>query len=189
MLAVIEENSMAELENDDAFDENGLLKDGRSFRVGLMMRDHLTPLQRAIAAHSHASGRDTMLRDAIGSNTRPIVTDAIGDSSISLHSPGPRYLAPHIADSADMRTRLEARAQAYSLADAEAANAWQGGVQEGDACRVDGERGVLVKEGNDLVCRPHRSRDARDERAKAYAWRDEADCNAWRGPRDSGKWC
>jgi hypothetical protein len=27
-----------------------------------------------------------------------------------------------------------------------------------------------------------------DERERAYRENDEADANAWRGPRDSGKW-
>ena len=34
---------------DDAFDENGLLRDGHKTRVPLTMRDAMTPLQREIA--------------------------------------------------------------------------------------------------------------------------------------------
>ena len=34
---------------DDAFDENGLLRDGHKSRVPLTMRDAMTPLQREIA--------------------------------------------------------------------------------------------------------------------------------------------
>jgi len=34
---------------DDAFDENGLLRDGHKIRVRLAMRDAMTPLQREVA--------------------------------------------------------------------------------------------------------------------------------------------
>jgi hypothetical protein len=69
----------AEYDDDDNLDENGLLKDGRSVRVPMMMRDNadgLTDLQRSVRDH-FAPAR---------------VVDAFGDSGLALHKPGPRYL-------------------------------------------------------------------------------------------------
>lgn len=71
---------------DDAFDERGVLKDGRTLGVGMQFMDAMSPLQRAIAANS------TMrkVRDAITNNAQ--VVDAFGDSGLALSKPGPRYL-------------------------------------------------------------------------------------------------
>jgi hypothetical protein len=63
-------------EQDELFDEYGRLKDGKRFRVSMMMRDSLTPLQRELAEHS---------------SKRPLVTDGSGDA-LGLHRPGYRYL-------------------------------------------------------------------------------------------------
>ena len=50
---------------DDAFDENGLLRDGHKIRVPLTMRDAMTPLQREIATKrarlTDAAGRSDPL--------------------------------------------------------------------------------------------------------------------------------
>ena len=65
--------------DDDLFDERGILKDKRSIRVPMMMRDSadsLTDLQRSV--HDHfAPAR---------------VVDAFGDAGAGLHRPGSRYL-------------------------------------------------------------------------------------------------
>jgi hypothetical protein len=69
----------AEYDDDDNLDENGLLKDGRSVRVPMMMRDSddgLTDLQRSVRDH-FAPAR---------------VVDAFGDAGAGLHRPGSRYL-------------------------------------------------------------------------------------------------
>jgi len=61
---------------DDAFDENGLLRDGHKIRVPLTMRDAMTPLQREIATK------------------RARITDGNGDSSkLAFSRPGWRMLA------------------------------------------------------------------------------------------------
>ena len=90
-----------------------------------------------------------------------------------------------------MRRSATTLAQAYALADAEATHAWKGGPLEGDSCTINGKPGTLVKEGDELVCRPYGSRDAqsaRDELERAYQLRETEDANAWRGPADSEKW-
>lgn len=48
---------MTRHDDDEPFDERGILKDGRSVRVPMMMRDSMTPLQRAISQHSPATAR------------------------------------------------------------------------------------------------------------------------------------
>jgi hypothetical protein len=64
--------------DDDLFDERGILKDKRSVRVPMMMRDAdgLTDLQRSVRDH-FAPAR---------------VVDAFGDAGAGLHRPGSRYL-------------------------------------------------------------------------------------------------
>jgi hypothetical protein len=44
--------------DDDAFDEHGILKDGRSYRVRMTARDSLTPVQRAIASRRQLSDQE-----------------------------------------------------------------------------------------------------------------------------------
>ena len=61
---------------DDAFDENGLLRDRHKTRVPLAMRDALTPLQREIAT------------------IRPRITDGSGNcDEFAFSRPGYRILA------------------------------------------------------------------------------------------------
>ena len=62
-------------DDDDIFDDRGLLKDKHSARVPMMMRG-LTDLQRSVRDH-YAPAR---------------VVDAFGDSGAGLHRPGSRYL-------------------------------------------------------------------------------------------------
>jgi len=64
------------------------------------------------------------------------------------------------------------------------------GGRAGDACTIDGQRGVLIDNGRRLVCVPQPSgrRDSiadaeavrRDAVAAAYREREEADANAWK---------
>jgi hypothetical protein len=119
----------------DAFGEKGLLKDERSVRVSLFMRDadSLSPLQRAVAQSSVS------------------VTDG------AAHRPGFR-----LAD-ADARstTALDA---AYSEYEEALASAWrdadltgagergQQGSREGDSCMRDGLAGVLRMGAAGLYC-------------------------------------
>src|SRR5262245_31192796 len=59
-----------EYDDDDKLDQNGVLKDGRSVRIPMMMRD------------SDGRGAVASLR----------VIDAFGNSGLALHKPGARYL-------------------------------------------------------------------------------------------------
>ena len=68
---------------DDAFDENGLLRDGHKSRVPLAMRDAMTPLQREIATK------------------RAHITDGNGDyDEFAFSRPGWRMLADASANDA-----------------------------------------------------------------------------------------
>jgi hypothetical protein len=129
-------------------DDDDMLRDGDIGRVPLMLRDTMTPLQRAVAQRSLA----TQLHDGNGG--------AVG------HKPSFVY-------STDASLN-NAKEQAYRLYDEEVAAAYK---------HPKGWRGDLdaSDEARDALA-------VMDERERAYRERDEADANAWRGPRNSGKW-
>jgi hypothetical protein len=87
-------------DDQDPFDQNGLLRDGRRLRVPMMLRDadSLTPLQRAVA--EDAVARRFGLRHAA-----------------DLHAPGPRYCTD--------RAGLERKARAYAEMVEDMTNAWR----------------------------------------------------------------
>jgi hypothetical protein len=92
-------------DDDDAFDENGLLKDGRSFRVRMTMRD-----ANSVAGQIAASKR--------------VISDGSGNP-LSLHRPGNRVLSDASA--------YDAVRAAFEQATADSENAWRagpGGVQQ-----------------------------------------------------------
>jgi hypothetical protein len=62
---------MRRFSSDEAFDERGLLRDGKSFRV--KMGDSLSSLQRAVAA---------------AARNKPRITDGYGNSGLNLQRPG-----------------------------------------------------------------------------------------------------
>ena len=142
-------------DEDDDFDERGILKDGRRVRV---------PLQRDIGSHFQRMRDGHCLHDGQGGK--------VG------HRPG--YVFTD-----DMRAN-GAKAEAYSLADAETEHAWKGGAQAGDSCRINGKLGVIVRSAQtgELFCQPVARTDsqaARDAVEAAYeAYRREM-CDAWRG--------
>lgn len=139
---------MTRHDDDEPFDERGILKDGRSARVPMMMRDAMSPLQRAVAQHRLAM----QLHDGHG---------------------GPVGHKPGYAFSTDA-SQNDAKEQAYAAYDAELRDAYK---------HPKGWRGDLdaSDEARDALA-------VMDERERAYRERDEADANAWRGPRNSGKW-
>jgi hypothetical protein len=154
-------------DDDDAFADD-ILKDGRSFRVPMMMRDSLSPLQRAVAAESAQHW----------SCDKPLITDASG-GTIGLHRPGYRISANDAARTA----RDEAHAEyEKTLTDAWRDAAGEGSAgQEGAVCTVrnqqfpadQGSPGHLKMRGGKLVCVPDKSRaraDAAmtDEREATY---------------------
>jgi hypothetical protein len=87
---------------DDDFDENGILKDGHSFRVPMFMAD--------------------------GNSARPLITDAAGNGGAALHRPGARYVSstPHTLDAAEQVTLRHMRDEAYSSYDREISEQWKG---------------------------------------------------------------
>jgi hypothetical protein len=149
--------------DDDDFDENGLLKDGHSIRVGMM--DSLSPLQAAIMQDSISSGRDKIF-EPVTTDQRITVVDAFGNGGLALHRPGYRYAAPcaGTTDAGIAPPLADARDEAYQQHDAEEARRWQGSDRE-----------IPLKRITD------------DARLDAYLARDEHDANAWRGPANSGK--
>jgi hypothetical protein len=174
-------------DDDDAFDRNGVLKDGRSFRVPLYMADSLTPLQRSVAADSAARGHDKIFDSMRADADRVRIVDAFGGTD-GLHRPGARYPRSGVrivtVDHARQATLASMRSQAHALRDAEATYAWRGGPQEGDHCTIDGAAGTLVREGGDLVCRPVGRQDAQSVHDAIQAAYDESDwysANAWKG--------
>jgi hypothetical protein len=180
------------IKDDDAFDENGLLRDGRHVTVPLFMKDSgkpnpdLTPAQKVAAAVA-------------------ATRDAMNTFDASMHRPGFRYGTPaatHTADSA----AITARDAAYSSYDRRQSDAWRGKTKdappdeggysaddhsEGDQCMTsNGEAGTLQASDDDdnwLICvandgggtgdskkTPQQIRDA------AYESYDTDITNAWR---------
>ena len=102
-------------DDDDPFDERGLLKDKRSVRVPMMMRDSadgLTDLQRSVLDH-FAPAR---------------VVDAFGDAGAGLHRPGSRYLVagPGTVDHAKQAMADHMRREARDQHIADLRDAWKG---------------------------------------------------------------
>jgi DnaJ-class molecular chaperone len=127
-------------DDDGVFDKHGILRDGKSVRVPLFMRDGLSPVQQAVAQSSVS------------------VTDGQGDT-VGLHRPGFRL--------ADAAAPLRARDAAYSAYERELTTAWRGNRSRADAAaerlcpdcdgsgEIDGEEcdscggtGMLAYEGN-----------------------------------------
>ena len=68
----------------------------------------------------------------------------------------------------------EAKERAYAAYDAELRDAYK----HPQRCRGDIDASDVAHDALAVL----------DERERAYREHDEADANAWRGPRDSGKW-
>ena len=105
-------------DEDTPFDADGILKDGRSARVALFMRDSMSPLQRAVMQDAQEAGRDRILSNAMDARTQ--VVDAFGNGGLALQRPGPRYLS-----SPEHSTRDEIE-RAYREREQQDSNAWRG---------------------------------------------------------------
>jgi hypothetical protein len=106
-----------DVDEDEALDERGSLRDGYAVTVPMTMRDGgMTPLQRSVAEHA------ARLHDG-----RARVTDADG-GTLGLHRPGYR-----IADNAAMR---DAKQQALDEYENWLTNAWRRGPEVGDARKI-----------------------------------------------------
>jgi len=108
--------------DDDALDENGLLKDGRIVRIPMMMRDS-------------ADGVTDLVRDA----TAPLrVVDAFGNSGLALSRPGARYLTAgtRTPDHAALVMRDHLRREARDQYVAALQDAWKGNNTDREVARI-----------------------------------------------------
>jgi hypothetical protein len=143
----------------------GLLKDGRSDRVSMMMRDAVPPPSAgATVMYDVPPQRDALV---INTSTPPMVVDAFGGTE-GLNRPGARYLAAghRTVDHAVQVTLAAMRDEAYKAYDEEAQNAWRG--------------------NNKLEFVPDRKTDvlpATDAREAAYRDYDREMSEAWRNAR------
>ena len=109
-------------------EEDGVLKDGQSIRVPLMLMDGITPNPKL----------DAVQRDVAKDARATCVVDAFGNGDrYALSKPGARYLASNFSttDHAELVTREQLLADAYQEVEQRDANAWRGtstGRKEGD---------------------------------------------------------
>ena len=130
---------LEEWEEKDAFEPNGLLKDGYSLRVPLYMKDG-SPVDDGFSramVDSYKRGRidDTLVIDA---SAPPMIVDAFGGTE-GLCRPGARYLAAghRTADHAVMTTLGAMRDEAYQAYHLEAQSAWRGNALTDAAPTLD----------------------------------------------------
>jgi hypothetical protein len=157
-------------QDDDAnpFDERGVLKDHRSYRVPMYAMDALS---RDVAQHFAG------------------VTDATGDGGLGLHKPGFR-ISNTITRDRSIYDAYDAAAEvAYKNVDAVESEVR--GQREGDSCTVKSDQGLYGAEGSpghlqmaegELVCvADSKLSDAlRDDREAAYQEYQDRIQNAWR---------
>jgi hypothetical protein len=148
-------------DDNDAFDSNGRLKDGRHATVPMFMKDgktlnpDLSPAQRVAAAV--AATRQAM--------------NSFDSSMHRMHRPGFRYAADAVGFTADSAAAaVVARDAAYESYDRRQSDAWRGKTRdapppeggysaddysEGDQCTVNGSPGKLVASDDSddwLIC-------------------------------------
>ena len=171
---------------DDEDERSGILRDGQRVRVSLFLKDginpDLLPHQRAKALHQ--------TEDAVA--RRFGLSDAL-----QLHRPGFRrntdvgalarvqqaYTDAEMADAEAWRNpavRLDYKeyggdeprntgSGAPGRGSGAPAGAYPLSAGEGSTCTVNGQAGVLVRQGNWLVCKPRRNQDAAfDAKQAAY---------------------
>lgn len=140
-------------QHDDAFDEEGLLKDGQRLRTSMFAMDSL---QRSVAVN---------------------VTDAFGESSdAALNRPGGRFSSDTTNDS----DRARKRAETYEFADAERSAEYRGGLQVGDTIDLSGKRYTVSERGRDGRTRLIvDKRSAEEAKAVAYETYDAEIQRQW----------
>jgi len=154
-----------DLDDNHAYDENGILKDGHALRVPLRMMDAMQK-----DAHEHFS--------------RAKVTDGAGDSDLGLHRPGFR-ISNTITRDRSVYAAYDAAAEvAYKNVGAGERETL--GQRVCDVCRFgpEGARGHLKMINGELTCVADQQEDAasfKDDRAAAYAAKDEYYRTAYRG--------
>jgi hypothetical protein len=152
-------------DDDNPFDERGVLKDGRTVRVSLM--DALDVRTKKKPDDDDEDEDDNEEGDDVGANDGLRITDGQGNSDLGLHRPGFRI--------ADGKPRVKDHYDSYN---ARAANSFKGdavGGSEGDTCTIDGSPGHLQTRNGQLVCVPdepatddHATTDQRDAAYEAY---------------------
>ena len=150
---------VGEYDDDPRVDERGLLRDGESFRVPMIMRDSANAWRNDM--HAHFLAQDSVR------GSKALVTDGSSDP-LALHRPGWRY-------STDASARMTADASkqaAYAEADRRDANAWRGETGTTDPF-------IDQREG-DLCTNRQRRVDAREQ---AYLDYDREQAERWRSPR------
>ena len=103
-------------DKDEAFDKNGILKDGGRYRVDVRMCDAMS---KDVAKHAANFGKPT----------KQHITDAYGNDGLALHKPGARMLsggAPKTQAAWDAMNRVTE--QAYALDEHFKANAWRDAI-------------------------------------------------------------
>jgi hypothetical protein len=163
-------------DDDDAFDENGILRDGHRARYPMTMMDSgFDDTQRAVARDAH--------------ERRVATRFGLSDGS-ALHRPGFRHNVNDIG--------LDARIEAHELYRDETENAWRSpatragsssarGAKPGDSCTLNGRVGRLRSIGGSLVCVPdngqYRGNDSvMSDRELAHLEYQTRVENAWRNP-------
>jgi hypothetical protein len=129
-------------DDDDAFDENGILKDGRSVKF---------------------EARDSLQKDVAKHFQRPApvhVTDQFGDAGLGLHRPG--FRLGHAGDRALRDSERQEAEDAYAAYDHTLTNSWK----RRDAMAADpGEAAVEARAAsvrNALLNRGHHRDDIED---------------------------
>jgi hypothetical protein len=157
-------------ENEDDFDEKGLLRDGHTYRIPHHMQDSLS---RAIADHIEHNKK---------------VADAF-----ALNKPGYRFLGGRgVGDALLAKGAMIDRQEAYDAYEHSINNAWRDwGARPGDVCMTNSKRPGHLNDN--LECVADNSDDAMDslkdtakDAANAYQdyARDMGD--AWKNPRPTG---
>jgi len=192
--------SRRNVDDAEAFDERGIVRDGYGLRVPLTLMDST---QRRVAAD--AKRRKVVERDPMGrvrstfeeeEEEEDAARFGVNDA-LALHKPGYRYNtdAAAFAQQRAYAESVQRLCDAWKQTDASppvGAYPLSGG--EGNPCTIDGRPGVLVKtdDGNWLTCRPVSRTDAlpiglvydapEGQRIKDAAWRQMCDekANAWR---------
>jgi hypothetical protein len=162
-------------DDDDAFDENGILRDGHRARYPMTMMDSgFDDTQRAVARDAH--------------ERRVATRFGLSDGS-ALHRPGFRHNVNDIG--------LDARIEAHEQYCDELENSWRSlptgagssgphGAQPGDSCRLNGRTGRLRSINGSLVCVPDGQVSGNDsamsDRELAHLEYQTRVENAWRNP-------
>jgi hypothetical protein len=153
-------------DDDDAFDERGILKDGRSYRVPLRMMD---AMQRDVARHGAR------------------ITDAMGESGPALRRPGyrvsdafPRDWSVYDAYDEEVSRMWENKPSTSN------GSSGPRSAQPGDSCTLNGRAGRLRSIGGSLVCVPDngqfRGNDSvMSDRELAHLEYQTRVENSWRG--------